>query len=260
MTGRRLIRHGEAVLSVRTEGSGPVVVLIPSAGRSVEDFADLATRLADAGFCAVLPEPRGIGTSNGPLGGEMTLLDLAADIEAVIEAYADAPVTVVGHAFGNRVARAVASAHPERVERVVLIAAGGLVEPAEAAQKALLAAFDTSLSEAAHLEAIQEAFFAPGNDPAVWKDGWHGVVAFCQGEAGRRTPVAEWWEAGGKPVLVIQGLSDVVAVPENGHRLQAAAPQRVTVVDLAGAGHALLPEQPEAIAAALIDWLAANQR
>jgi hypothetical protein len=38
-------------------------------------------------------------------------------------------------------------------------------------------------------------------------------------------------------MLVIQGLSDVVAPPENGRALKADYPERVTLVEFAGLGH-----------------------
>jgi pimeloyl-ACP methyl ester carboxylesterase len=49
---------------------------------------------------------------------------LAADIAGVLEALAAAPAHVVGHAFGNRVARCLATDRPDPVRRVVLLAGG----------------------------------------------------------------------------------------------------------------------------------------
>ena len=68
------------------------------------------------------PQPRGIGQSTGPWQG-VKLEDLAADIAAVIEHDNNGPAFVVGHAFGNRVARMLATARPELVRAVSLVAA-----------------------------------------------------------------------------------------------------------------------------------------
>ena len=71
----------------------------------------------------------------------------------------------------------------------------------------------------------------------------------------RRIPVWGWWNAGSKtPLLVIQGLQDTVAPPENGHMMKAEMGDRVELIDIDGAGHAMLPEQPEKIANAIIDF------
>jgi hypothetical protein len=48
---------------------------------------------------------------------------------------------------------------------------------------------------------------------------------------------------------------DVAAPAENAEALKKEYGNRVTVVDVPGAGHAMLPEQPEFIAKTIIDWL-----
>jgi pimeloyl-ACP methyl ester carboxylesterase len=111
------------------------------------------------------------------------------------------------------------------------------------------------LPQAERLHAIKEAFFAPSSDPTVWRDGWWPSGAVAQGAANRATPREDWWEAGSAPLLVIQGLDDRTAPPANGHALQETLGDRVQLVGLADAGHALLPEQPEAIAEAIIAFL-----
>ena len=56
-------------------------------------------------------------------------------------------------------------------------------------------------------------------------------------------------------MLVLEGAEDVIAVPENAKRLAAEFPDRVTLVEVPHAGHALLPEQPEKIATAVLDYV-----
>jgi pimeloyl-ACP methyl ester carboxylesterase len=111
------------------------------------------------------------------------------------------------------------------------------------------------LPEAERLDAIRAAFFAPSSDPTVWRDGWWQSGAAAQAGANRATPREDWWEAGSTPLLVIQGLDDRMAPPANGHALKETLGDRAQLVDLPDAGHALLPEQPEAIAKAIIPFL-----
>jgi pimeloyl-ACP methyl ester carboxylesterase len=56
-------------------------------------------------------------------------------------------------------------------------------------------------------------------------------------------------------MLVVQGAEDVVAVPDNAKRLAAEFPERVTLVEIRHAGHALLPEQPEQVEKAILAYL-----
>jgi pimeloyl-ACP methyl ester carboxylesterase len=183
------------------------------------------------------------------------MADLADDVAAVIAALADGPATVVGHAFGNRVARMVATRQPDVVESVVLLACGGLVPPAPEISAALVSVFDASLDQAAHLDAVARAFFAPGNNPSVWSGGWHADTAAAQAAATAGTAVEDWWTAGSADVLVIQPANDVVAVPENATKLVEMLGARASMVTIPGAGHALLPEQPAVVATELLAWL-----
>jgi pimeloyl-ACP methyl ester carboxylesterase len=249
-----MVRAGEVTIHVTVRGEGETVVLLPSGSRGVEDFDDLSKRLVQAGYRAVLPQPRGIGRSAGPLDG-LTLRDLGADVAAVIKAVGGVPVTVVGHAFGNRVARVVAADHPALVKQVILVAAGGMVPISPETQEAMRRASETSLPREERLAAIRRAFFATGNDPAAWEGGWHVSVRPAQQAANRATPVQEWWAAGSAPILVLQGTEDAVAPPENAKMLAKEYGDRVTVVDIPGAGHAMLPAQPERIASAILTYL-----
>ncbi len=101
-------------IDVIEEGAGRPLVLLPSRGRGAEDFDDAARRLAAAGYRVLRPQPRGIGRSTGPMK-DITLHDLGNDAAAVIRDQAKQPVVIVGHAFGNWVARTTSVDHPELV-------------------------------------------------------------------------------------------------------------------------------------------------
>src|SRR5215831_19320553 len=73
------------------------------------------------------------------------------------------------------------------------------------------------------------------------------------------TPVSEWWSGGRAPILVIQGLDDIVAPPANGRALRDQFADRVKLVEIPNGGHALLFEQPETVAAEVVAFLKAHQ-
>ena len=75
-----------------------------------------------------------------------------------------------------------------------------------------------------------------------------------QSGGGRATRVDAWW-GGSAPLLVIQGLQDTVALPENGRLLKAGFGDRVQLIEIDCAGHALLPEQPEIVATNVLAFL-----
>lgn len=246
------------VAHVRSLGEGRPVMMIPSLGRGSSDFDDVATRLAARGFFVILPEPRGIGSSQG--GAPRDLFDLASDAADVLKALCSGPVDIVGHAFGNRVARALATSHPARVRRLILLAGGGEMKPSAAMVAALRGStMQGTKPDAERLKDLQTAFFAPGNDASVWLKGWYPAVASTQARLAQNTPSQTWWKGGTSDILLVQAAEDPIAPPGNGAVLKADIGPRLTIVILPNASHAILPEQPQAVAAVIADYLTADK-
>ena len=124
----RSIDVGDATLECTLCGSGAPVVLLANAGCSTGYFDQLARTLVTGGFQTISINLRGVGGSSGSLDGA-TLHDLAGDVAGVIKAIGCGPVHLVGHAFGNRIARCLAVDQPSLVRSVTLLAAGGLIGP-----------------------------------------------------------------------------------------------------------------------------------
>ena len=250
---RIAIESGELDVSVR--GDGPAILLHPSLGRACVDFDHLIDTLVDVGFRCVAIDPRGIADSTGRLD-ELTMSDLANDVLHVADHLAISDFAAIGHAFGNRVMRTVATIVPHRVTSIVLLGAGGRVPGEPEAREAVGRCFDMTLSEDERLTAIATAFFAPGNDPRVWLDGWYPTTKAAQQRALIDSDWRAWWFANDAPILVVQGLQDRTAPPANGRLLAEERRAPTTLVEVDGAGHALLPERPEAVARAVIEFFA----
>lgn len=251
---RAVISRGEVNIEVLDQGAGPLIVLLPSLGRGAEDFDLIAQRLAAAGFRVLRPQPRGIGASRGPMTG-IDLHDYANDVAATIEHAAAGPAFVVGHAFGNRVARLLATARPELVRAVALVAANVGRDPSPPkVREAIKASADMSLPEAQRLAALQFAFFAPGNDASAWLIGWHADVLAAERIAGDKTPREEDYAAGHAPVLYLQPDHDPLAHVDNAQEYKRALGERVTVVVIPHASHAAIIEQAGFVADELVKF------
>jgi pimeloyl-ACP methyl ester carboxylesterase len=234
---------------------GSLVALLPSYARSTSDFNELVTALHVAGHRTLAMQPRGIDGSSLP-SLQTSLHTYAADLLAALTAEAVArPVVVVGHAYGNRIARTFATDFPERTRALVLLAAGGEdPTPPEMTQAISKALFGIH-TDAVRREAIEFAFFAEGNTaPEHWLKGWYPRAGLAQARATAGTPFEEWGSGGNAPILVLQPGEDAVAAA-GGEKLAHRFPTRVRLVTIAGAGHALLPEQPEAVQRAIVDYL-----
>ncbi len=224
----RRIATSSARIEVGLLGTGPLVALLPGlGGAGTEQYGDLAIVLADAGFRSLAINPRGIGRSRGPLE-DITLHDLAQDVADVIREFGGS-AHVVGRAYGNRVARMLATDHPECVRSTTLVAAGGLIPPSEEPPRRGLAR----------------------RAGASWR-----VARKAQQRATRCTPVESWWDGGTAPTLVIQGLEDRTAVPENGRRLARDFPERVRLIEIEKGGHRLFRDCPEVVIPQVVGFIA----
>lgn len=253
-TGVSLVLTDDAAIEVRAEGAGPAIVLLPSLGRGIADFNDIVPALVDNGYRVLRPEPRGVGRSRGPMSGN-TLHHFAADIASIIRQDGSAPCVIAGHAFGGKVACTVAANHREVVRALVLIAGTGNAEIDPDIGESIGVGSDPSLPREKRRDHLVRAFFAEGNDPAEWLDGWHPETMAMQREAEKATAPDAYVGGGDAPVLDIQAEADaVVGESERSARRETFA-ERVTVVVIRRAGHALLPEQPAQVAAAIHDYI-----
>jgi pimeloyl-ACP methyl ester carboxylesterase len=254
MIERKMVRRGDVQLEVLAQGRGPTMVLLPSLGRGADDFDPMAQVLEAEGFRVLRPQPRGIGASSAA-PAYADLHDCSNDIVEVIEAERNGPAIMVGHAFGNRVSRLLATIRPDLVTGVVLVAAnvGHAPSPPEV-RKAIRESADPSLPDDVRLEALRFAFFAPGNDASAWLKNWRPEVLAAQRLAGDQTPRTEDYLSGRAPVLYMQPSHDPLAHAEDAVEYKAALGDRLTVVKIPQSSHAAIAEQPDFIAREIAVW------
>src|SRR5262249_10103168 len=250
---RHMVRYDNVEIDVIAEGKGPLLVLLPSRGRDSEDYAEVAADLAKAGFRVLRPQPRGMVGSKGPLK-DISLHDLARDVATVIERESAGPAVIVGHAYGNWVARMTAVDHPKLVRGVVLAAAAAKKFPPRLSTLVSKSA-DMSLPDAERISYMQEIFFSPGSDPKVWLHGWWTEASEAQRVAAANVKQSDWWAAGTVPLFDLQAGSDPFKPKGTENELKSEFPDRVTVAIIPNASHALLPEQPAAVVKAIAEWV-----
>lgn len=254
VTQTKMISTGRTQLEVLVNGTGPAVVLLPSLGRDSYEFEPIARDLDAAGYCALRPQPRGVGSSTGPLDG-LDLHDLAGDIADVLATLGTGPAVVAGHAFGHYVARVLAVDHPELVRGVAVLAAGARRFPSSLTARVAKCS-DLELSDAERLLHLREVFFAEDHDPSVWLDGWWPDAIVCQRAAMSATDKESWWPIASSPLLDVQAGDDVFRPADTRSELtDQFGADLVTTVLIPESGHALIPEVPHEVARALIEWI-----
>jgi pimeloyl-ACP methyl ester carboxylesterase len=250
---RELVKYRDVEIDVIVDGNGPAIVLLPSLARDSDDYDAVASGLADAGYRVLRPQPRGIGRSRGPIKN-ISLHDFARDVAEVVTRLGAGPAVLVGHAYGNWVARMTAVHHPQLV-RGVVIAAAAAKQYAPELTVAVTKAGDLALPDNERLEALRFAFFAPGNDATVWLPGWHPEVRDSQRAAVAAVKQDEWWSGGSAPLLDLQAAQDPFKPATKRNEMNNEFGDRVTLVVIDNASHALIPEQPIAVVDALVAWV-----
>jgi pimeloyl-ACP methyl ester carboxylesterase len=253
-----IVKLADSNIEYFSRGKGETIVLLPGGTLTVGYLDGLANALAKAGHRVVGINFRGSGKSTGPSQG-VTLQTMADDVAGVIKSLKLGPVHVAGNDFGNRVARMLAASHPDLTRSVILLAAGGKIQPKPEAANALMVMFNPASTDAdvmaimpyfvsnpANAERVL-AMMKPSRDPAA------GPIEKAAAEA---TPLETWWAPPGKTkYLIVQGAEDQIAPPENGEILKKELADRATLVNVPGAAHLLPLEQPDTTASHVISFI-----
>lgn len=249
--------EGRAIQYAST-GSGTVIVLLPGGSLNISYLEPLADRLADGGLRAIR-----IGARTPPHNPDetVTMHDLARDVVDVMDHLGVDASWIAGHAFGNRVARTVALDHTDRIDGVVLLAAGGTVQPSPEAAQALQIAYSDATEDQA-IGAMEYFVGDPKDAAAAWaylKPARDFHVGAMQRNAVVATPAPEWAAlAPGMPVLIIQGTKDQIAPPANGEELAKEYPDQVKLAWIEGGGHLFSVIHPNQTAAAIVGEIGAE--
>jgi pimeloyl-ACP methyl ester carboxylesterase len=123
LTPSEISLHGHRI-SYRSGGEGPALLLLHGITTSSETWEHVAAPLAER-FTVVAPDLLGHGESATPRG-DYSLGAHASGARDVLTALGIDRVTVVGHSLGGGIAMQFAYQFPERCERLVLVASGGL--------------------------------------------------------------------------------------------------------------------------------------
>lgn len=122
---KHLSIHGHGV-SYRTAGAGPPILLVHGMAGSSATWEPVMRPLARH-FTVIAPDLLGHGHSEKPRG-DYSLGAFASLLRDLVVALGHDQATVVGQSLGGGIAMQFAYQFPERCERLVLVASGGLGE------------------------------------------------------------------------------------------------------------------------------------
>lgn len=257
------VRHIVAKNNISVEyfvyGKGlQTLLMLPGNGRWAKDLDLIAKNIAKKGIRVVTINHRGVEGSKGDLE-KSNLHDLASDVWMVADDIKAEKVHLAGKTYGQRIMRTASADHPERVLSITLMGAGGEILPDTAIQNAYKKLYDPNISLEERLKLVAFSNFAEANkDKAKLSvDGAYPKVGSAQVGISNRTPLSEWAFGGTAPMLILQGLEDKVAVPQNAFNIATKRPN-TWLIGIPNCGHNMVYELPETIASLISDFIEKN--
>lgn len=248
-------------LYVESRGQGRPVVLIHGGQLDRRMWDREFDALAD-GYHVIRYDVRGFGLS--PAGAD-TNFRSSADLGALLDSLGIARTAIVGLSLGGRIAVDFAIAHPERVDRLVLLAPGVSGYPWSAGDTTWTRAMEHAI-EARDTAAITElwlrttfmspAMANPAIAPRVRELSLANSGAFLRARMGRELEPPAWQRLRElqTPTLVVVGTSDDPDIRTIVDSIARQAPHARELV-VPDAGHMLNMERPELILQAIRDFL-----
>jgi 3-oxoadipate enol-lactonase len=243
-----------------SKGEGPPVVLVHGLGGTLHSWYGVIETLSVHHHVVAL-DLRGFGRSDAGSGG-YSVQQWAQDVNALITALELPPVTLVGHSLGSLIAQQAVLDRPEAIDQLVLVGGISWFEPDT--KKAYEDRAD--LVDAEGLDPVVDTWLAGALAPrtqaklpqlvGLLRDGFlrndpASYAKACRAIA-KMPRIAR--EDIGQPTLLIVGDHDrstPIAMSEELHREIPVS--RVKVIPTAA--HWVMLEQPDALSAAILEYL-----
>ncbi len=257
-------------LAARVSGDGAPLVLINGYAATKDDWDPRFIAALARTSCVLTPDNRGLGASS-PVGDDLCVGAMAADVLALMDARGIAQADVAGWSMGGFIAQEIAVRAPGRVRRLVLLSTdhGGpgavTADPAvwaaltdhggtprEQATRLLGLLFPAAVAAQVDAEAGDLVAAARAALPVATLDAQERAMARWHAEPAdaRLAAIA----ATAMTVLVAAGTEDVV-IPAANARLLAGALEGSQLALFDGGGHAFMAQQPERLASLIGDAL-----
>lgn len=249
-------------LAYRRFGSGPLLVGHPGGpgfeSGSLRDLGGL-----DEDFELVLLDPRGTGGSDDPLDKDFELDRYAQDLGELLEHLDQSPDLLLGHSHGGLVALMHAAAHPQSIDRLLLIAT-----PTHVDVETFFKLGSQERGSSPSPVPRREEFFgvAPGvawgaagipfEDALGDEDVAYDALAYFNDHVLTSFDLRPICEKVSVPTLVVCGRDDRAAGPEQGSELVERLPD-ATLAVIESSGHVPYVENPDAFRAAVTEFVAA---
>lgn len=253
-------------LHYEVAGDGPPLLLLAGMMGDSASWAPLLPLLAER-FTVICPDNRTTGRTV-PRDAPVSLAQIGADAMALMDHLGHQRFSIAGHSMGGLVTLDLAALHGDRIERAAVLASGRVRSPRTAAVfDALLAVRRAPQGEEMWLRALYPWVFGAAflSDPAAMEAAIAAARAYPHAQdadamAHQLAALKSYRPAARVedipcPVLVLYAEEDVLIPPAAARPGFAAIPD-LTEHTVPGAGHSIVWDAPEAVAAHLHGFMA----
>jgi pimeloyl-ACP methyl ester carboxylesterase len=250
-------------------GSGSPLLLIPGFACDHMTWLSMVPALS-ARFRVVMLDNRGVGQSSGA-DSVIGIRQMADDAAALMDAIGLSKVHVAGHSMGGMIAQALALACPRRIQSLTLLSSSAKLDERG---KAIIESWGDLPKQVGVATASQlilpwiytSAFYArPGAIDGLIELILANPYAPSTEVVYRQSRAISQWDNSDRlgrldcPTLILVGEEDILLPVSYSERLaQGIGGAELRV--LPQTGHGLLLESPEAVASAMLDFLARHDR
>jgi len=265
-TETKKIRVGDIDIAYQIFGKGDPILFIPGFSMTMDMWEPMLNGLPE-NHTIILFDNRGIGqtTAGNDTAAAFTIEQFANDTAALIDALnIKQPVDLLGLSLGGFIAQELALLHPEKVNRVILVASscgGNETVPPQVSPQDFKSMISGNASKEVFLHTLFPQDWIQNNTEHIEKE-----FIFPMGNVSARSlqlqsAAAGMWDSCeklsdiSKPTLVITGTQDITSPPANSVRLAEKIPG-AWLAQIEGGGHGLMFQYPDKFAKVLETFLA----
>lgn len=240
-------------LAFDRRGKGTPLVLIPGYPLDHSIWGDVVP-LLEKDFDLILPDVRGFGGS-AAVETPYSMADVAADLAAILDSLGIEKAAFAGHSMGGYAALAFAKAFPDRISGMSLISSQAAGDPPERKEGRYKTAADVSEKGVQIVAAAMTDKLSPNQSvrdfvrSLIGGQSVSGVTGALKAMA-EREDLTSFLASFKLPLVLIHGDADELIPIDRAREIKALVPE-AHLVELPGAGHMPMMEQPEQTAEAL---------
>lgn len=262
----RWFENDNGKISYEDNGSGPLVICIPSIGDMRAEYRFLSPRLVEAGYRVVIMDMRGHGESSAKWD-DFSVVGVGRDLLALIRHLQAGPAAVVGTSMGAGAAAWAAVEEPDSISALVLIGPAVHGDPQPLAKLLYRAIFARPWGPAFWL--TYYATLYPSHKPEDFGE-YKSALLINMKEPGRIEATLQMVLASKAaseerlrqviaPVRVIMGSKDPDFKDQEAEARWVAEQMHGEYIMVEGAGHYPHAEMPEISTPLVLDFLSEHQ-